>query len=419
MKSKLGSAAFSIFLAFCLWLYVITAVSPGSKETYYNIPVVLEGESVLAEKGLMITGMSAQSVAMELSGNRTDLSRVDSKNITIKVDLTKIYDPGTHAVSYTHSFPGNIANNAFVVESKTPEKLVLNVERRVTKDVNVEVKWIGSAPEGFMSDRENRILDYPAINISGPESVVDQITKAVIEVDLNEQRESISQDYLYTLCDAEDEPVNAEHVVTNVQEVHLDVSIQRVKDIAIACTIVEGGGARVQDVEIGMDVETIRVSGSEAALENMGDRLNIGTLNLAEITDDTVMEFPIVLPEGVKNLTGVTEVNVDVRLNGLAAREFTVQNIQSINVPEGMHADLITEKLTLVVRGPSAQVALLTAENISVSVDFTNAELGTSTFRADVRFTPGFESLGALRIESVSASVTVLEDTEEESVTGG
>lgn len=412
MKSKFGSLLLSVGLAFALWLYVITAVSPGSKETYYNIPVVLEGESVLAEKGLMITGMSTESITMVLSGNRTDLSRVDSKNITIKVDLSKIYDPGSHAMSYTHAFPGNVASNAFVVESKTPEKLLLTVERRVTKDVNVEVKWIGSAPEGFMSDRENRILDYPAINITGPQSVVDQITKAVIEVDLNEQRESISQDYLYTLCNAEDEPVNAEHVVTNVQEVHLDVSIQRVKDIAIACTVLEGGGARIQDAEISLDVETIRVSGSEAALENMGDRLIIGTVNLAEITDDTQLEFPITLPEGVKNLTGVTEVNVEVQLNGLASREFTVQNIQSINVPEGMAAELITEKLTLVVRGPSAQVALLTTEDITVTVDFANAELGTSTFRAGVRFASGFESLGALRIESVSASLTVPAEAE-------
>ena len=55
MKNKLISVALFLFIAMALWLYVITTVSPGSKETYYNIPVVLANESVLTERGLMIT----------------------------------------------------------------------------------------------------------------------------------------------------------------------------------------------------------------------------------------------------------------------------------------------------------------------------------------------------------------------------
>ena len=41
MKNRFGSILLSIVIAFGLWLYVITYVSPNSEETYYNIPVVL------------------------------------------------------------------------------------------------------------------------------------------------------------------------------------------------------------------------------------------------------------------------------------------------------------------------------------------------------------------------------------------
>ena len=58
MKSRLGRILLSVGLAVVLWLFVITSVSPGSKQTYYNIPVVLGSESVLAERGLMITYQS-------------------------------------------------------------------------------------------------------------------------------------------------------------------------------------------------------------------------------------------------------------------------------------------------------------------------------------------------------------------------
>ena len=73
MKNKLISVVLSIFIATALWLYVITTVSPGSKETYYNIPVVLANESVLTERGLMITYQSSTTATLVLSGNRSDL----------------------------------------------------------------------------------------------------------------------------------------------------------------------------------------------------------------------------------------------------------------------------------------------------------------------------------------------------------
>lgn len=406
MKNKFASMLLSVVIAFGLWLYVITAVSPGSKETYYNIPVVLEGESILADKGLMVTARSSETVNLELSGNRTDLSKVDSKNITVKVDISKINEPGTQiGLSYTYTFPGNVASNAFVVESKNPDKLFFNVERRESKEVPVEVRWIGSAAEGFMTDRENRVLDNPMVSISGPQSVVEQITKAIIEVDLADRRESISESFLYTLCNENDEPVNAELITTHVEQIRLDVAIRRVKDLMLGYGLVEGGGAKQNNVEISLNLETIRVSGSEAALDVLGDTLIIGTINLTEITKNTTMTFPITLPEGVKNLTGVTEVEAEIKLNGLASKEFTVQNINIANVPEGMQVDLITEKLNVVVRGPAAQIAKLMPENITITVDFTNAEIGTSTYRAAVTFPEEFEGVGALRVDSVSAAV--------------
>lgn len=410
MKNKLSSVLLSVVIAFALWLYVITTVSPGSQQTYSNIPVVVEGESVLEEKGLMITNVSASTVSLELSGNRTDLAKVDTRNITVKADVSRIYDPGVHSVTYTQTFPGNVANNAFVVESKTPGKLIFTVERRQSKEVPVEVKWIGSAADGFMSDRENRVLDHPSVTISGPESVVTQIEKAVIDVDLTEQRESISQDFLYTLCNGNDEPVDAALITTNVEQIHLDVKIARVKDVRLTYALVDGGGAKASNVTVELNLATLRVSGSEQALDNLGDEIVIGTINLAEITKNTTLSFTINLPEGVRNLTGITDVEADVKLTGLSSKDFTIQQISMLNVPQGLEAELITESLVLTVRGPSAQVARLTADHIQVCVDFANAELGTSTFRANVIFADGFDDVGVLHTESISASLTTAEE---------
>lgn len=406
MKNKFASAVLSVVVATFLWLYVITTVSPGSKQTFYNIPLVLGNESVLAERGLMITYQSAGAVNLELSGTRTDLSKVNTGNITVKADLSNIYEPGTQiSVGYSISYPGNVASNAFVVESRSPARILLNVERRVSKSIPVEVKWVGSVPDGFIADRDNMLLEYPAIQISGPQSVTDQIEKAIVEVDLTDQRESISWDCQYSLCNAQDEPVDAGLITTNADQIHLEVRIQRVKDITLTYHLVEGGGATAANVDITLSTDKIRVSGSEAALDLMGDQLVVGTIDLAEVTTDMNKTFSIPLEEGITNLTGISEVTATITLKGLATKDFLIRKISVVNVPEGLEVELITQELNLQVRGPGSQIAKLTAEDVMVVVDFTGAEIGTATFPVRAVFTDGFRDVGVLKSESVSASV--------------
>ena len=411
MKSKLTSILISIAVACGLWMYVITSVSPGSEETYYNIPVVMEGETVLAERNLMITGISQTDVTLKLSGNRSDLYKVNSNNITLKANLSTILEEGSHAIGYSIAYPGDVAQNAFEVMSQSPKYIYVKVEKRITKEVPVEVKWVGATPDGFMSDRENKVLDYEAITVSGPASVADLIQKAIIEVDLTEQRESISQSYRYTLCDEEGNPVDAQSITTNVEEVRLDVKIQCVKEVKLQLDVTYGGGANAQNTKITVSPETIRLSGGEAVLEELGDTIVLGKINLADISQSTVRTYTIQLPEGVTNLTGVTEAEVSISFSGLSApREFVVEQIEMINIPEGMEVDLITEKLAITVRGPSVDVNRLTAEDITVVVDFTGAEADTSTFKATIRFAEGFEAVGAMGAYSVSATVHAIQE---------
>ena len=408
MKRKIGYMLLSLAVAFGLWLYVITTVSPGSTDTYYNIPIVWEGESVLNENGLMVTAVSSNTVNLRLSGNRSDLSKVNSANITIKADLSKIREPGTQIpISYsTPTFPGEVASNAFVIETKEPDTIYVTVVRRVSKTVPVEVVWVGSTAEGFMIDRENKTLDYPEVTVTGPESVVNSIAMATISVDLDGRRESISETYNYTLCDDQGNPVDARLITTDVEQVRLDVSIRRVKDLRLTYNLVPGGGADADNTTVKLSAETIRVSGSETALENLGDTLTIGTINLADITRSSEsLTFAVSLPEGITNLTGITEVTADVSFHGLTTKELTVTNIQSVNVPEGLSVELITEKLVVVLRGPTALISTVTPEDVAVVVDFTGAEVGTSTFKTMVSISDAYKELGTLKAEPVSAKI--------------
>lgn len=402
MKNKLLTVLLSAAIALALWMYVVTVVSPNSDRHYQNVPVTLQGETLLHDRGLMITSQEMPTVSLHLEGNRTDLDKLNSANITLTADVSKIYDPGTHNLRFTPSYPGDVTSSAITVLSQNPVAITIQVEERISKPVPVNIRYNGTLPESFMADKENSQLDYEAVNVTGPKSVIDQIAMAQIDVDLTEQVESISEQYAYTLCNEAGEPVDARLVVTDVEAVALTLRIVRVKELALTVNVVSGGGATQDTTEITMDTTVIQVSGSDNLLEGL-ESIELGTIDLGEMLTDEVLTFPIKLPEGVTNETGVAEVKVEVKFPELATKPLTVKNIKAVNVPAGLEVELITQALEIQLRGPKAQMDDLEEKDVSATVDFSNTQIGTATVKAQI--TISAEGVGAVGSYQVTATV--------------
>ena len=416
MKNKTGSILLSLVVAFFLWYYVISVVSPGSTDTVYDIPVVFEGETVLTEdRGMMITSRAEDvMVDLKLSGNRTDLAKVNRGNITIKVNLANVYDPGEHELTYDIIFPGDVPSGAITTELKTPESIKLTVEKRVKKAVDVRVNFTGSAAVNFMADTENRVLDYPTVNVVGPSSVVELIDHAQINVDLTDRMESVSENFRYTLCDADGNPVDVELVTTDVGEIHLDVKIIRIKRIPLTMALSYGGGAQEDAVEVTIEPANITISGGEALLEDL-DVIQLGALDLSLMEENMEGTYTITLPEGITNISERTEAKVTVKFKDLAIKELEINKINMVGVPTGMEAELLNQVLKVRLRGPSAVMEKLTAENVLVTVDFSGKELGSFTIKPTITVQGSdFAKVGAVGTYSVSATLreTPPEETE-------
>ena len=402
MKNKLLTALLSVFIALGLWLYVVTVVSPNSDKHYYNIPVSLQGEVILQERGLMITTTELPTVSLHLEGNRTDLNKLNSSNITIAVDVSRIGEAGTHKLAFTPTFPGDVPSNSITILSQNPGTISIDVEERISKSVPVDIQYLGTLSEDYMADKENKVLDYENINISGPKSVIDQIAMARIEVDLDQRVESISEQFRYALCNEKGEPVDARLVTTDVESVTLTLKILRVKEIALVVNVIDGGGATKDTSAIDIQPKTIRVSGSDVLLEGL-ESLELGTINLGEMLTDEILTFPIKLPEGITNETGVTEATVDVRFPDLGTKTLTVTNIKAINVPAGLEADLITQLLEIQIRGPKAIIETVEEKDITVTVDFSTVQMGTATVKAVI--TINADGVGAVGTYNVTATL--------------
>lgn len=402
MKNKILTALLSAVIAAGLWLYVVSYVSPNFEVEFKNVPVTLQGEVLLQDRDLMITTTELPTVTLHLEGNRADLNKLNSSNIAIVVDVSRIDDAGTHTLTYTPSYPGNVASGSITVLNRDPDGITLEVERRERKSVPVDVQYIGTLPQDYMADKENKELDYDHVNIVGPKSVIDRIAMARIGVNLEGQMETISQQFQYTLCDEKGEPVDAAMVSTDVESITMTLKIMRVKEIELKLNVIEGGGATVENSTIDLQPKTILISGSDSLLEGI-DSLELGTINLAEMLEDETLTFPIKLPEGVTNETGVAEATVDVKFPDLVTKKLTVTDIQAINIPAGLKVDLVTKRLEVTIRGHKDVLDKVKPEDITVTVDFTNEQVGTATVKAV--FTITVDGVGAVGVYNVTAKV--------------
>ena len=135
--------------------------------------------------------------------------------------------------------------------------------------------------------------------------------------------------------------MDAQLITTNVENIHLDVKIQRVKEVKLIAEIIYGGGASEKNTTVEIEPAVIRLSGGSAVLDELGDTINLGKIDLRTIEKSQELTIPVILPEDVTNLSNITEAKVNIKFAGLLVKDFEVENIEAINVPEGLEAEIM------------------------------------------------------------------------------
>jgi YbbR domain-containing protein len=218
------------------------------------------------------------------------------------------------------------------------------------------------------------------------------------------------EDLRYTLCDQAGMPIeDVSSVTTDAGEIRTTVSVQKLKELKLAYQVVDGGGLKAADVDITMDYTTLTVAGNAAVVENLKEIL-LGTVDLGTLTESTQLVFPVKLPEGVNNQSGITEVKLDIQIPDMAIREYIITDIQLSKVSDGWKAESLSKALAVKIRGRGPVLDRLTADQLTAHVDLSNAQLGNATYEATIEI-EGFgeaDNVGAVEKYTVPVRVEEL-----------
>lgn len=219
-RSKILRIVSSALIAFILWFYVISEVRTEIEVNFSNVQVVFEGAGVLEDRKLKLVSETDLEVDLKLSGPRFALNGLRSSDLTVRVDLTGIYEAGTRGMTYDIIYPNDVSTSDIEVVSRTPDTIKVTVVSWAEKRINVQEPVITGTPaEGFrLGAIDSDDWSPKSIKIGGPREVVERIQSAGLVVDVQGITESkkIQQSFVY--YDSDGNPVEAADTVTTSPE---------------------------------------------------------------------------------------------------------------------------------------------------------------------------------------------------------
>ena len=411
-KSRIGMKIlyiiFSIVASIALWVYVSYAEDLDKSITVSNIPIHYINEESLTAKNLIMTTVSNKTVTLKFTGKRDVLAKLTNTTVSAAVDLSDISSntKGYYQLRYTVNYPTNVSSNSVTLSSASTDSITVIVDNLVSKSVPLEGGNDVKVADGYQAKQMEFSPD--AITVTGPEATVSQVDHAWVFLRGDNISTTLEEKMQVTLMDDSDNTILPDGLTLSTGTVLVRLPIVMVKEVPLAVNFIYGNSAKAANVKYTISPEKISISGAPDILAKI-DSITLGTINLTEFSASTTATYNIVLPTGVTSVSGETKASVTVLITGLATSKVTATDIAVSNAASGYTATLITQSLDVTLRGPSEDLAKVTADDLTVTADLSAIGTSTGTFSVTATVAvDGYTDVDA--IGEYSVSVTIIKD---------
>ena len=366
----------SVIIAVSFWMFVRSG--EDMETTVYNIPVTLNGERVLENQGLMITGVDSETVDLSWRGSWRALSQLDRGSVSVSLDVSRITEPGVFSLTYSITLPNTVSPSDLSLVHSSPERIEVTVARIYSETFDIEAVFQGSVADGSVQ----------------------------VVLEQYDVSESYNGELPLQLLDAQGGVIQDESLRLSAESAVVSMPVLVVKEVELTVELLPGGGATGEDAVCEVEPSTITVAGPEEAMQAL-DSISLGSIDLSQVVGTYIRDFQIYLDTGLENVSGVTTAQVTVTVDGLTTRAFEVDNIRMINEPSGYTPTLNTQVCTVVLRGPEEALDLIHESQIRIVADLADLSRATGTYSVPARvYVDGSSEVGVIGAYTVSVTIT-------------
>ena len=361
-----GLKIISFVFAVILWGMVMSQTNPPRLKMVYDVPVELTGLETLNNRGLSLATEAEElpdTVDVKLEVPMDDLSRVSAENVSAVLDLSRVMTTGEHELSV------DLRTAYGTVTSSTVSSVSVEIESLTTSIVPVQVSTTGALSENL---RMGKVVATPAqFQITGPETDVNRVVAAVVEVDLSTLTGDLNRSMVYTLVDENYEPVQSVNITSTIgNSVSVSLPVYPIKEVPIAFESSTTGllkeGFYVEGIEVAP--QTVRVAAPQAVLDEI-DSIPVSTIDLEGVSESITTTLPLKKSADIV-WTDVNEVDVVVRVKEEeATKTFSGIQVKYRNLAAGYKVEMYNATVDIEVTMAKSKLEKLSNEDIWIYVD--------------------------------------------------
>ena len=359
-KQKIIVQLVCLLLSLGLWIYVTNIENPIKSYELSKVPVEIKNSDSLKDAGLVLAPNQQFYVSLKIEGSSQDLFSIDKSDFTISVDLSEfVLKNGENKIAV------NIENAPSTVKIKNSNGLTItiNTETYITKEVPVKSKIDVISKSSYYVSAP--VFSPENIVVSGPESLVNKVTKVVAEGQESNVVKTIVKDYIIKAVDENDKEVTGVQLSQNWAEATIEINEGKTVPIKINTIGTLENGLRLKSIS--STITEIGITGAESILSSISS-IGTETINLSEIKDTTNIDVALGIPNGILIHNGESSITVSIVVEKVQTKEFTIDySIKGEN--EGITITPDNNKVTIIVSAFEDVLNSLTEENFTAELD--------------------------------------------------
>ena len=377
LTTNLGLKVIAFIFAVFLWFIVVNFDNPVGSSTFRDIPVQILNDDIITSAGEVYQVEGDRTVTVVVYATREVRQKLTSDNIVATADIKQIDSTG-------RLVPIEVTINGFSGESVTaeaiPRNLTIQREKSGKKVMSLTVDTEGvKLADGYILGDAS--VEPDQVTITGAESVLDQVDRAVAQVD---EVEGVSEDSVLpaslVLYDANGNELNQTQMSNNLGEEGLSVSVEvmKVKGIPVVFDV-EGSPAEGYKYSGCVSTpESVQVCGKSEDIDKISEiDVPASVIDISGASEPIEMSVDITpyLPEGVELVdenSGNVKVTVKIEQEGTLTVDFMVSSIRINNLAENLQVSYEPDaEITFRFTGDEDLLDTLDISN-AVSVDLSD-----------------------------------------------
>jgi YbbR domain-containing protein len=360
-------------LAISVLAFVAVAESTQPAVITFRVPVERPAE---VPAGYVLRG-TLGDVAVTLRGPQPAIAKLTQGDVHPVPDLAQA-DLGRNDVQDV-AVRVPLADQNIVAQTDPPT-VPLRIEKIVTRSLSVQVRFANDPPAGFQPG--SATLSSGDVKITGAQSLVASVAAVYATLRFGDAPIDISTSAEAVAVDAGGNPVDGVQSDPPSVQVNVPVlSTTSTRTVPVLWSLRGSVAAGYWISQVSTDPIAVQIQGAPDRLAAV-ERIDTAAIDVSGLNSNRSFRVPLLLPDGV-SLLQPRDATVGVTVVPLAGtRPFPLVAVQATGVGAGLVAETDPATVSVVVSGPSATLAALTATEVTATVDATGKAAGT--YQADV-----------------------------------